>query len=394
MLIASRAVDVNRIVSGLLTVLFIYLLLSYLLPRSKLPVVLSLFVALSTMNFSDLLLKFVRPSVPPERQSLLNAIAALENYSIEAKSWLITRRRKLYSRLPLKHRRLATQIGYPSRIDRVEEKIGENAKLLSDIASLAKQRHRVSAHEMRFAVADSYSSTVELIEHFVRDWSDNPDRKELFRPVLKELQEHVPLPPKTDGKVLIPGAGLCRLGLETTKLGYTTTTIEMSSLMKLATDFIFDPDQFSHKQHIYPYIHEYSHQRSAANQIRPVSIPDIAVGETRLAHTLYGDFLHHDPGAPYDAIVTLYFIDTAQNIFDYIAKIYDLLSPGGIWINYGPLKWGTMPGAELSLEEIKSLLRSDWKILSEFDGSNSYNPDPEALWEAHYKIQGWCCQKL
>lgn len=39
----------------------------------------------------------------------------------------------------------------------------------------------------------------------------------------------------------------------------------------------------------------------------------------------------------WDAVLTCFFIDTAQNIVTYIETIATLLREGGVWINLGPL---------------------------------------------------------
>lgn len=39
----------------------------------------------------------------------------------------------------------------------------------------------------------------------------------------------------------------------------------------------------------------------------------------------------------WDAVLTCFFIDTAQNIVSYIETIATLLREGGVWINIGPL---------------------------------------------------------
>ena len=39
----------------------------------------------------------------------------------------------------------------------------------------------------------------------------------------------------------------------------------------------------------------------------------------------------------WDAVLTCFFIDTAQNIVSYIETIAILLREGGVWINLGPL---------------------------------------------------------
>ena len=56
-----------------------------------------------------------------------------------------------------------------------------------------------------------------------------------------------------------------------------------------------------------------------------------------------GDFLsvysspdHHEV---FDAVVTVFFIDTAPNVIRYIETVRNCLRPGGVWINVGPLLW-------------------------------------------------------
>ncbi|KAI5302068.1 hypothetical protein KEM55_001331, partial [Ascosphaera atra] len=43
----------------------------------------------------------------------------------------------------------------------------------------------------------------------------------------------------------------------------------------------------------------------------------------------------------YDAVATVFFLDTAPNVIRYIQTIYNCLRVGGLWINVGPLKWHT-----------------------------------------------------
>lgn len=41
----------------------------------------------------------------------------------------------------------------------------------------------------------------------------------------------------------------------------------------------------------------------------------------------------------WDSIITCFFIDTANNVLDYIDSIYEILKPKGCWINFGPLEY-------------------------------------------------------
>ena len=63
------------------------------------------------------------------------------------------------------------------------------------------------------------------------------------------------------------------------------------------------------------------------------------------------------PALAWDAIATCFFLDTAKNVISYIETIYNILKPGGVWANIGPLlyHWTEIkgePSLELSLEEL------------------------------------------
>lgn len=96
----------------------------------------------------------------------------------------------------------------------------------------------------------------------------------------------------------------------------------------------------------------------------------------------------------YDALVTLFLIDTAENALQYLESIHDLLKPGGIWINYGPLKWGSAPQVEFTLEELEMVIdKMGFRFESKWAGENEYNGDDHSLWQGRYKIRGWTARK-
>jgi carnosine N-methyltransferase len=65
-----------------------------------------------------------------------------------------------------------------------------------------------------------------------------------------------------------------------------------------------------------------------------------------------GDFLEVYGGpshtGAWDAVLTVFFLDTAPVALDYIDAIWRLLRPGGVWINLGPLlyHWEDAPTAD------------------------------------------------
>merc|ERR1711957_78977 len=63
----------------------------------------------------------------------------------------------------------------------------------------------------------------------------------------------------------------------------------------------------------------------------------------------------------WDAVLTCFFLDTAKNVLLYIRVIADIIRPGGIWANLGPLLFhyaeqSTAISIELSWEEIKPVI--------------------------------------
>jgi len=80
-----------------------------------------------------------------------------------------------------------------------------------------------------------------------------------------------------------------------------------------------------------------------------------------------GDFLevYRDQHSAWDALLSCFFIDTAHNLIEYLAAIRRLLTPGGAWVNLGPLLWhfsddALVDRAEVSIdltwEEVRKLI--------------------------------------
>ena len=216
-------------------------------------------------------------------------------------------------------------------------------------------------------------------------------------------------------------------------LGYNTTANELSFFMNLAFRFLLSSDTTtSTNQHILrPYAHWFSHQRSTKANFRAVSFPDVIPRRTSTFHLVETDFLnlsappnpHLDTASNlstwsrnesvyrsgYDYIVTLFFIDTSQNVFSTLEKIYALLRPGGTWINLGPLLWtsGGHAKLELSLEEVLEAVEEIGFVFEEAgDPSHSardirarrtidceYTADSRAMMQWIYRAEFWVARK-
>ena len=127
---------------------------------------------------------------------------------------------------------------------------------------------------------------------------------------------------------------------------------------------------------IHPFIHSFSHHLTRQNHLRSVQIPDVHPGHLLINHTstnprnpyspssstttttplstpyslpatrfsmIAGDFLQcyasEGSVSAWDAVCTVFFIDTAPNVIAYVETIYQILRKGGVWVNLGPLLW-------------------------------------------------------
>lgn len=102
----------------------------------------------------------------------------------------------------------------------------------------------------------------------------------------------------------------------------------------------------------------------------------------------------------WDCVVTVFFIDTARNVISYIEKIYELLIPGGYWMNVGPLLYhfADMPdedSIQLPYEEIKEVIK---KIGFEFteeimNVETTYSQNMRSLLKYKYECIKFTCRK-
>ncbi|KAF5118172.1 hypothetical protein DV454_000653 [Geotrichum candidum] len=366
----------------------------------------SSFRALTDKNgFAQSLLASGGTSSNGSRAAILSAIAAFDGYKENTHS-LLKRRYALFAKLPLAHRQIATEAGYLDRLHEISIRIDNNARVTHALAKFARRKHAVKDYELRMARPLSNGAVIELLNHYVRDWSDETaaERSRLFEPILTRLQKEFPTASAGEKKVLVPGSGLARLAYEISVLGFQTQAQEYSHLMDIAAQFIYEHKGYlsgtENGFELYPYVHEFSHQASTEAQLRSITVPDTAATpgfkKPKTLQLGYGDFTQLATTAPgqYDAVVTLYLIDTAENAMKYLDAIRTLLRPGGVWINFGPLKWGTAPQAEFNLEELERVIgKFNFVIEDRFQGENEYNGDRLGLWQGKYRIRGWVARK-
>lgn len=160
---------------------------------------------------------------------------------------------------------------------------------------------------------------------------------------------------------------------------------------------------------VYPFVDYWSHHISNADMLRPVSFPDTPLNATS-SLLVEGDFTtaFNDKTGSFDAVVTHFFIDTARNLMSYLETIHKLLPPGGHWVNFGPLLYGTGPFVQLSLEEILAVAEAmGFEFLETDEGCGEltveggkvrgleavYGFNDRALTKNAYQAQFWVARK-
>jgi hypothetical protein len=326
-------------------------------------------------------------------------------------------------------------VNYKQKLDDVEELIYENFMVCKSIVSKAMQFYDVTQKELDEHIKEAEKSgrnadrisVSQALKHFVRDWSNegSKERNDAFPCIIGVLENiKAQMREEKPVKVLLPGAGLGRLGHEIAQLGgkqdpffenqnaltqvdFEVTTNEWSMYMNLAYRYVNDhtpEDYFA----IHPFIDGMSHHAKTSDMLRKIIAPDSTPSSSVLL--VEGDFntAFKEQGGHYDIIVTHYFIDTARNLMSYFDTIQFLLKNGGKWVNFGPLLYGTAPFVQLSLDEIIAVVEEmgfEFEELSDECGEltfedkkvrtkeSGYGFNGKALTKNAYAAQAWVARK-
>ncbi|KAG2069399.1 N2227-domain-containing protein [Suillus decipiens] len=290
----------------------------------------------------------------------------------------------------------------------------DNANVTSDLRAVNKnqRKHKPTDFDM-----DKLRST---LKQFVRDWSQEgkKERETCYTPMKDALVAHFSDKPSTESRknirVLVPGAGLGRLAYDIANLGFTCQGNEFSHYMLLASYLILNRTDTIGQYTIYPYVHSFSNFPDREAMLHPVTIPDVLPSALPAGSNfslvagdfeeIYGTEGKEDDFEPqsgqWDAVMTCFFIDTAKNIINYLRIIHRILTPGGVWINIGPLLWHfennatNDPSIELDLEEVKILARKIGFVISdERMIDTTYASNSRSMLGYVYKTAFWTATK-
>lgn len=212
------------------------------------------------------------------------------------------------------------------------------------------------------AAEQSYDSAAQLLAHLARDWSaaGAAARRKTHRPVLRALRRthrcRRPL------RVLVPGAGACRLAWEIAKRGHRVEANDVSiGMMVAAHSLIARVMPRRDALTLVPRVRCEAGALSRGPCLEATRVPDVATAAVPANLTLQvADFagFYAEQRGQWDVLVTSYFIDTLADPAAAVRHAWELLAPDGVWINVGPLHWHQpkLGLLRLSWEELRALL--------------------------------------
>ena len=311
-----------------------------------------------------------------EQTHFKSVCAAFFNYQVDSMRDVLRTERNFKS---LKESQLSLlPNSYVSRIEKLVESVNLNFFFLVHIVHphnnlfqntlLPDGKLQIEALDIPYKNISKVRSTLRQL---VRDWSieGQEERNMCYNPILKELKRVFPTPIVNNQliSVLTPGAGLGRLTFEIAKLGFKSQGNEFSYFMLLTSDYILNKVESANQFFIRPFIHDFSNVVKINDVFKPVSVPDVCPAELLSPDSDFsmvaGEFVevYSKQAESWDCIITCFFMDTANNIIEYVETIFNALKPGGVWINFGPLLYHYADmtdelSIELTWEEFRSVV--------------------------------------
>lgn len=364
---------------------------------------------------------------------VLHALASLRDYTKNLKQ-LNERRKRLFKLMSWRQQKLCTDVGYLKKLKNIDASIDQNQLVFDLVAATIMKKYQVTYRDMEAMDKRSQSNSslnyrvVESLGHFIRDWSTFPNCPSqagsaggdseiapLLKYVADQLDAVIPENEVHDTCIIIPGSGLGRVAHEVAsrKPYGSVYAVEFSGLMHACNEFIYlkqKPTGGSPTTvDTIPFAHTNLNFLDSKAQFRHISVPTGVERPSNL--TLAIDDFRYCTVPQMEkyknvVLVSVFFIDTAENIMDYFDRISDLTKPkagkNGFWINYGPLKYGSAAQAELNADEICQLRKLlGWNDIyctntlenptTEYsnNGVSGYITDKQSMWQGYYGISMW-----
>mmetsp|Transcript_12127 Transcript_12127/g.25673 ORF Transcript_12127/g.25673 Transcript_12127/m.25673 type:complete len:445 (+) Transcript_12127:144-1478(+) len=237
------------------------------------------------------------------------------------------------------------------------------------------------------ATDEQMSKVSSVLKSLTRDWSayGEAERRTAYDPVVAAVRKYLPLRPRGQEppRIVVPGSGVGRLAFDLAATGYSVQGNEYSMYMLLASDFVLNnggractPER---PLRLSPWLLELRNVHSSTDPLRAVRIPDADPAAMPLPpggdasspapefSMAAGEFaaIYGDEAEQWDCVASCFFLDACPNIVELSRVIYEMLKPGGLFVNLGPLlyHWSGPP------------MRPDDKSVGEYRRRHEYLDD-------------------
>ncbi|EAW22340.1 carnosine N-methyltransferase family protein [Aspergillus fischeri NRRL 181] len=386
---------------------------------------------------------------PEERRVLFATLDSFRQYRRTAHMNTTHRRRQAFYALPSSHWQMLAEPPFSllDNFNRVDDAIDVNADIADSILATGLASFGLPADPdpndpqqnwHGTATSSDVNKAHSTIRQFYRDWSaeGRAEREVCYEPVLRDLRDEFKARHSAGDeiRVLVPGAGLGRLVFEICQAGFAAEGNEISYHQLLASSWVLNHTRGPQQHALYPFALHFSNLLSREQQLQKIMIPDkhpaTVMMEAQAEDSApFGtmsmsaaDFvvLYNNPSnkEAFDAVATVFFIDTAPNLIRYIETIQHCLKPNGLWINLGPLLWhfedgsnkghgsgsdhsqgiGEPGNVELTEEEVFCLVeRMGFSIEKRQSVENrplcGYIQDPGSMLQNLYRPSHWVARK-
>lgn len=393
-------------------IVVLYVLLRVVLPNSQIPLLVAVFLATNMFLRSLIFRQWVNPLTKPvdgvgnqffkalsgtRQRELLSALKLLHSYHGAQKS-ANDRRRKLFKMMTWRQQQLCNDVGYTTKLNKLDQLAKVNQQFLDGVIQYAFDRYDLTHADLgkangQLSVLGLNYRVIETLGHFARDWLDSEEIRPLVDYIKGQLATIIPKDEQADTCVVVPGLGLGRIAHEIAVLGdYQVHAVEFLGLMHLCHAYIY---LGADAAPIHPYVHTCSNFTHTDAQYRHVDVvPVLPPPNLELDMS---DFRFFELKRQFKnvAVVSAFFIDTAENLMDYFDAITKLTSSPakGYWINIGPLKYGLSPQVELNAHEIEQIRHKlgwhDLDYLNDVDNTVGYITDKQLMWQGYYGTTRW-----
>jgi carnosine N-methyltransferase len=291
---------------------------------------------------------------PDEFKRFLSVIKTMEYYSKDNLSEVKQMESSL-EKINEKYPYPKYSFNYKERISRLKSAIELNQKFLNELIKIYNPPESfykdIDKDELISARFNEQKFMTNVFIYTMRDWTEEREEERInnYNDIINDVIKHLPNENKEKNKerykILIPGSALNRIGYELAKKGYDVEGNDYLYLNGIFSDFIFNRSK-KNMNCLQPFIYTFRNFWNEDDAFKKFSFPNIDIdlkdkekcGKMKM---VIGDFIstYENTKDFYDCVITCYFMDTAENIIQYVDIIYNVLKKGGIWINFGPLSY-------------------------------------------------------